>query len=63
MPSVSKKQQRYFFAVKNCQDDGNCPSEQIHKTANSMSRADVNKFLSLAESFQEWLKKREKLNF
>lgn len=44
--SVSKSQQRFFGAVKNCQDTGNCGSKSVKDAANSMSKGDVVDFAS-----------------
>lgn len=61
MPSVSKNQQRYFFAVKNCKKRNICPSKQIQNTADNMTDDQIDDFLTLKKkSFKEWLEKREK---
>lgn len=44
--SVSKAQQRFFGAVKNCQDTGKCGSESVKDAASSMSKGDVDDFVS-----------------
>lgn len=44
--SVSKAQQRFFGAVKNCQDTGNCGSKSVKDAASSMNKGDVNDFAS-----------------
>ena len=44
--SVSKSQQRFFGAVKNCQDTGNCGSKSVKDAASSMSKGDVTDFAS-----------------
>lgn len=56
--SVSKAQQRFFGAVKNCQDTGECGSKSVSDAAKSMSKGDVNDFAStntkgLPEKVQE----------
>jgi len=42
----SKAQQRFFGAVKNCQDTGDCGSKSVRDAADSMSAADVDDFAS-----------------
>lgn len=42
----SKSQQRFFGAVKNCQDTGDCGSKSVRDAANSMSDGDVGDFAS-----------------
>jgi len=44
MPSKSKSQQRFFSMVKKCKDTGDCASKEIEKTAQSMSKKDINDF-------------------
>lgn len=44
--SVSKSQQRFFGAVKNCQDTGKCGSKSVKDAADSMSKGDVTDFAS-----------------
>jgi hypothetical protein len=44
MPSKSKKQQRFFGAVRACQKTGNCLSPKIKKVADSMSNKSVEDF-------------------
>jgi len=56
--SVSKAQQRFFGAVKNCQDTGDCGSKSVKDAASSMSKGDVTDFAStktkgLPEKVQE----------
>lgn len=71
MPSKSKKQQRFFGAVRACQKTGNCLSPQIKKVADSMSMKSVEDFAktkhknlpekvteSVIPSFSEWLAKK-----
>jgi len=58
MPSVSKSQQRFFGAVKKCQDTGVCLSSKIKKAAKSMSKKAVKDFAKtkhkkLPERFKE----------
>ena len=42
----SKSQQRFFGAVKNCQDTGDCGSKSVKDAAASMSKGDVEDFAS-----------------
>lgn len=44
--SVSKAQQRFFGAVKNCQDTGNCSGKSVKDAASSMTMGDVVDFAS-----------------
>ena len=66
MPSKSKAQKRFMYAVKNCKDTGNCKGDKISKAANSMSSSDIKDFtkdktkglpekISEEQSFIEWL--------
>ena len=61
MPARSQKQKNFFYAVKNCQENGKCPSKKIKNVADSMSSVDVEKFTHLEHgimSFKEYVKKR-----
>ena len=40
----SKKQQRFMFAVMACKEDGECPSEEIRKAAESMTQKEIEDF-------------------
>ena len=42
----SKQQQQYMGMVHNCQETGECPSDEIEKTASSMTKKDVEDFTS-----------------
>lgn len=44
--SVSKAQQKFFGAVKNCQDTGDCSSKSVKDAAASMKKGDVKDFAS-----------------
>ena len=46
MPSKSKSQQRFFSMVKKCKDTGKCASKEIEKTAQTMSKKDINDYVS-----------------
>lgn len=68
MPSKSKKQQRFFGAVRACQKTGNCLSPEIKKVADTMSMKSVEDFAktkhknlpekiveTLMPTFSQWL--------
>jgi hypothetical protein len=63
MPAKSEKQQRLFFAVKNCQEKGNCPkSKKIRDIAKNMDPRDVEKFTHLESkmiTFKEFVESKE----
>lgn len=42
--AVSKAQQRFMGAVKNCKETGDCPSPEIQKAADSMTGKEVDDF-------------------
>ena len=42
--SVSKSQQRFFGMVRGCQEEGDCPSDKVSKTAAEMGESDVEDF-------------------
>jgi len=42
--SVSKSQQRFFGMVRGCQEEGDCPSDKVSKTAAEMGESDVKDF-------------------
>jgi hypothetical protein len=42
--AVSKAQQRFMGAVKNCKETGDCPSPEIQKAADSMTDKEVSDF-------------------
>lgn len=46
MPSVSKKQQRFFGMVHQCQKSGNCSSPEVKKVAKSINYDDADDFAS-----------------
>lgn len=68
MPSKSKAQKRFMYAVKNCKEGGKCGSKEVSNAASSMSSGDVEDFtkgkakglpekVSESLSFKEWLSK------
>jgi predicted nucleotidyltransferase len=60
--SVSKAQQRFFGAVKGCQDTGKCGSKSVRDAADSMSKVDVTDFASTkTKGLPEKVQEEEKL--
>ena len=45
MPSKSKSQQRFFSMVKKCKETGDCASKEIEKTAQTMSKKEINDYV------------------
>jgi hypothetical protein len=66
MPAKTEKQRNFFYAVKNCQEKGKCPTKKIKDTASSMTRTQVQDFTHLEghkiTSFKEYMESREKSN-
>jgi len=46
MPAKSKAQQRFMGMVHKCQKTGECSSEEVEKTAQSMKKKDADDFAS-----------------
>jgi len=42
--SKSKNQQKFMGMVKKCQETGDCASDEVEKTADSMEKSDVDDF-------------------
>jgi hypothetical protein len=60
MPSVSKKQQRFFGMVHACQKTGKCASPEVKKTAGSISYKDADEFASTKHKGLPEKKKKKK---
>jgi hypothetical protein len=61
--SVSKAQQRFFGAVKQCQDTGECSSKSVKDAADSMKKSDVDDFASTKhKGLPEKVKEQEELD-
>jgi hypothetical protein len=57
MPAKTDKQQRFFFAVKNCKEKGTCKSK-LKKAADSMTLSQIEDFTKLENkklSFKNFL--------
>ena len=46
MPAKSKKQQKFFGMVHQCQKTGNCASSEVEKVAKSIDYGDADDFAS-----------------
>ena len=49
MPSKSEQQRRFFYAVKECKEKGNCTGA-LKKAAKSMTAKEIEKYLTLKKS-------------
>ncbi len=58
--SVSKSQQRFFGMVRACQEEGDCPSDEVSKAADSMKKSDVKDFAKTKHKGLPEKKKEEK---
>jgi len=46
----SRKQQKFMYAAMACKEDGDCPSDEIKKAADSMSQKEIEDFTEMEES-------------
>ena len=60
MPALSKKQQRFFGMVRQCQKTGSCPSKEVKKVAGSIKHKDAKDFASTKHKGLPEKKKKKK---
>jgi hypothetical protein len=60
MPSVSKKQQRFFGMVHKCQKTGDCASPEVKDVSKSISFKDADEFASTKHKGLPEKKKKKK---
>jgi hypothetical protein len=58
--SVSKSQQRFFGMVRGCQEEGDCPSDEVSKASDSMKKSDVKDFAKTKHKGLPEKKKKKK---